>query len=878
MSDGEASTVERLFQQMLDTAPAERPRVLENATEGNSALYGRIMQLVGAYENSAVSVDTRASLLPPETETHPLRVGRYEILSVLAEGGVSIVYVARQQQPSRPIALKIIRSCFASPGMFRRFAMEAEVVGRLRHPGIAHVYDAGDATAEFCDGHTETRAFLAMELIDGLTLPAFARTRALGVTEIVRIMALVCDAVHAAHQQGVIHRDLKPANILVDSSGQPKVLDFGAACLTADLMSAAAISQVGVLIGTGPYLSPEHAAGDPGQIDTRSDVYSLGVILYELLSGKSPIDVAGVPIQEAARRILSTAAMPLSEASSALAGDLSLVVGMAIAKNKKDRYQSAAEFSADLRQFLARGPVTAHAPSAMYELRMFAARRKRLVVALGIGASLLCALTITAVYAANIARLEAREKAAALAEVTRSRDEAQAAATFLEGVLSAANPEEVGRDVLVRDLLDEAATLVNTKFSQQPASEARAREAIGRTYFGLGDLENALLQLKRAYALRRDTLGENDAITARCAMALGAVTGVMGESNQAAALYTQALAVFRQIYPPGHDAIISALSGLAGIESDRQNFASALELYREAISSARKRNDGLNSSDLRSIAAYAALLQWTGDSTAAQLEYNDVLPRMRKELGTDDPRTLEAESGAAAVALSLGKTTEAESLYRKVLQARTRVLGPDHGDTLGASNNLAMLLSRTGRNAEAEELFTQIIQNAERVLGPDHRNTLKSRFNLGQTVLFAGRLDEALKLFTDTLAAQRKGLGPRHVDIADTLQMLATINSRRGDTAAAAEQFREAIEMSSQLLSPQNQFVLQLRSERGACLTKLARFDEAKAELQLAVNGLRAAGSAQSAAAALAAERLAACQESQDRLENAARTKSPDVK
>jgi len=243
---------------------------------------------------------------------------------------------------------------------------------------------------------------------------------------------------------------------------------------------------------------------------------------------------------------------------------------------------------------------------------------------------------------------------------------------------------------------------------------------------------------------------------------------------------------------------------------------------------------------------------------------------MRAQLGKDNRWTLSAVMGAAALAASQGRTDEAERMYREVLEARTRVLGPDHGDTLGAMNSVAMLLAATGRFTEAEDLYQRVIDGAERALGPTHRNALKTRFNLAQAVFQAGRYEEALTLLTRTLAVQRDALGPRHVDIADSLQMVATVNARLGHADLAADQFAEAIDMLSGLLSPEHQFVLQLRSERGACLMQLSRYAEAEEELQCAVRGLMTPAKAPSPSAARAVERLAACREAQGRTEAAA--------
>ncbi len=358
---------------------------------------------------------------PPEP---PGNIGRYTILGVIGEGGMGVVYEARQEDPSRSVALKVIRPGMVSRGLLRRFHHEAQVLGQLQHPGIAQIYEAG--TADRGEGG---QPFFAMELVRGRPLLEFAEASGLSARARLELVARNCDALHHAHQKGVIHRDLKPANILVTAEGQPKILDFGVARATdADVQTMTMQTDVGQLIGTIPYMSPEQAAGDPAQLDIRSDIYGLGVIAYELLTGRLPYDVSGKLIHEAVRVIQEEPPTRLSAGDRALRGDVETIVSKALAKEKERRYQSAAELAADIRRWLRDEPIVARPSSAMYQIRKFARRHKALVTAIGVIFAVMLAATIVSLRLAALAR-DAREVARLEADVARIA----AAASFIDG-------------------------------------------------------------------------------------------------------------------------------------------------------------------------------------------------------------------------------------------------------------------------------------------------------------------------------------------------------------------------------------------------------------------------------------------------------------
>jgi WD40 repeat protein/predicted Ser/Thr protein kinase len=388
MAEERGERLRALFDQAAELPPAERGAFLKVACGDDLGLLAEVESLL-AYDAGAD--DEAAGFLksplcrptpapPPVAEpatlpgapSLPAQLGRYRVLRLLGEGGMGAVYEAEQDQPRRRVALKVIRPGLVAPPLLKRFDKEAQILGRLHHPGIASVYEAGLAE----DG----RPFFAMELIDGLPLDAYARGQGLTAPARLELLARVCDAVQHAHEHGVIHRDLKPGNILVDETGQPKVLDFGVAHATdADLQTTSARTESGQLLGTLSYMSPEQVSGDPAALDQRSDVYALGVILFELLAGRLPYHLEHLPLWEVVRVIQDQEPSRLGSVDSRFRGDVETIVGKALAKDKARRYASAGELGADIRRHLGNEPIRARPPSALYQLRKFARRHKALV-------------------------------------------------------------------------------------------------------------------------------------------------------------------------------------------------------------------------------------------------------------------------------------------------------------------------------------------------------------------------------------------------------------------------------------------------------------------------------------------------------------------
>ena len=450
----------------------------------NEALLGELKQDVSppvGVAESAQPADTQVS-----STALGQQIGSYRLLNVLGEGGMGVVYIAEQEHPRRTVALKLLKPGTARPELLRRFEYEAEVLGRLQHPGIAQIYEAGAA-----DTGQGPQPYFAMELVQGVSLRQYVDDHKLGTRDRLELLAKICDALHHAHQKGIIHRDLKPGNILVTAEGQPKVLDFGVARATdADLQTTTLRTDIGQLIGTVPYMSPEQVSGDPAELDTRSDVYALGVIAYELLAGTPPYDLRRKMVHEAVRIIREETPTPLSSTNRTLRGDVETIVGKALEKEKDRRYQSASDLASDIRRYLADEPIVARPPSAAYQFRKFATRHTGLVAGVSAAFVVLLLATIGMAFLTNwalaeqqraeteaenarlaeqkqrrlaesesLARAEAEDSRAAEAEqrelaetraeeIAEARDQLQTVVDFQSSTLSGVDAEAMGRGLL----------------------------------------------------------------------------------------------------------------------------------------------------------------------------------------------------------------------------------------------------------------------------------------------------------------------------------------------------------------------------------------------------------------------------------------------
>ena len=787
-------------------------------------------------------------------------IGRYKVVRVLGEGGMGTVFLAEQDKTTRLVALKVIRPGVASANLLRRFEHESQVLGRLQHPGIAQIYEAG--TADTGEG---AQPYFVMEYVRGRSLMEYAQGSQLGTRQRLELLAKICDAVQHAHQKGIIHRDLKPDNILVTEDGQPKILDFGVARATdADIQATTIQTDVGQLVGTIPYMSPEQAGGEVSELDTRSDVYALGVLGYELLAGRLPYDLSKKMIHEAVRVIREDDPTPLSSIDRVFRGDVETIIAKALQKERSQRYQNASDLAGDIRRYLTDRPIVARPASVGYQLRKFTKRNKALVVGVAAVFLVLVGGIVTTSVAlareseqrnlaeqreqqaqdARDAESEARAEAqqrqqeaeVAREEALRQAGIAQTVNDFLtDDLLAAVAPsveEGKGKDVLMRDVLDEAARSMDEaskaggRFEGKPLIEASIRATLGNTYRKLGEYAAAEPHLERARELRHRELGEEHPDTLGSMNSLAVLYGGQGRYNEAEPLYLKTLEIRKSVLGGEHPETLISMSNLAllYINQGRYDEAKPLSVKTQEI---RQRVLGEEHPDTLDSMNNLALVFWRqGRYTEAEPLYIKALEIMNRVLGEDHRSTLRPMSNLAALYFNQGRFDEAEPLLIRAIAVMKRVLGEEHPDTLASMINLAIVYDNQGRYDEAEPLYIQALEIFKHVLGEEHPDTLTSMGNLSSLYIKQGRYDEAEPLSLETLETLKRVQGEEHPDTLLTMMNLASLYREQGRYDKAEPLYLKTLQIKKRVLGAEHPETLKSMNNLASLYFDQGRFDE----------------------------------------------------
>jgi len=785
-------------------SPDEVDDALEALWHGRSGEFEGLLKRPGA---DTPGVDAMfggavARGLPPGGAERVPVVPNYTILRELGRGGMGIVYEARQQHPQRLVALKVIRGGLSVDAQrVKLFQREVQTLARLKHPNIAALFEAGRTA----DGEH----FFAMELISGVPLTQFARDlmegsklKAPAIGVVLNVFCRVCDAINYAHQRGVIHRDLKPSNILVSRTSEShpssdfvtggpevKVLDFGLARVTdVDVAAVTITTDTARVKGTLPYMSPEQMEGDPAEIDIRSDVYSLGVVLYQLLTGRLPFDAKHRSMTQTMRAIREEAPDRPATINRALRGDLETIMLKAIEKEPSRRYQSAASFADDIRRFLARQPVLARPPSTAYQLRKLIGRNR---LAFGAGLAVLM-VSIVAACVSTLLYIDAQHaRQAAVAQ----KAAAETAREFLVKTFSSIDPRVAqGRDVtLLRDILDGAAERIELELADQPEVRSLLNMVVGQAYLTLGLYERADIHLVRALETRRSLLGPDDPETMKATHNLATLRLDQGKLDEAEKLYRTALEARRRVLGEDHPDTLASMNSLGDLMRELHRHAEAEELLTKTVDLQRRVLGDMHPDTLVSMNNLGNVFMQQNQYAKAEDLFRDSLEAQQAVLPADHIDVLVSKSDLATAVNRQGRHDEAEALYREVAAGFREQLGEGHMDTLIVEYNLGGLIQRRGLATEASDHYGQLLQRAEAHLPAGHYLIGVFRSTYARNLYSSGNPSEALPPALKSFEELKAALNPSHQYVRAAADNVSDIYEALG-TPELGEPYRKIAE------------------------------------------------------------------------------------
>ncbi len=850
MSPDDLSRLEELLAEALGRRPEERSAYLDEACTGDPELRRELEELLALNDDAAEFFDqlsgdiAAAAPLELESAAHTgLRIGPYRTLAAIGQGGMGAVYRATRVDGAfdQEVALKLLHRDMDTPELRARFLAERQLLAGLSHPNIAHLLDGGVTD--------ENRPFFVMELVEGKPITRYCAENELPTEEVLRLFLGIIDAVSYLHRNLVVHRDLKPSNIFVDTDGQVKLLDFGIAKLLADAPEAAHLTRTGQQLMTPEYAAPEQLSGEP--VTTATDVYALGAVLYELLTGQRPHDGSRTEGRSPTRELPPTPSSVLRSRQTSggvspaeiesgaplhnhrISRDLDAVCLKALRPEPEARYPSAEQLGSDIQRHLEGQPVGARTGTLSYRAGLFVRRHRTGVLVAGV----LVALMVIGLVREISLRSEA-ERARRGAEIEAAK--AMAVSRFLGDLLSSVDPAKAqGEAVAVTDVLETASQRIaeSNELAAQPEVEAAVRRTIASTYTSLGRYDNAREHLERAVEL----LGwpeSHDPESLAAAAELGVLYQRLGLVTEAEDLIRTVFEIRVENLGEDHPSSLTSLNQLADFLFSQGRIDEVEPLDRKTLEIRRRVLGEDHPDTLRSLNGLAATLFSQGRYIEATPLFEEGLAIRRRTLGDSHPDTLMLANNLAAVYLELGRAAEAEVLQREVVEGRTRVLGEAHDQTAMSVHNLGVTLAQLGRYEEAEEQLRRAI-SVRREMPGERRSLLFSESYLADVLRAQERYDEAVKLYLETLARQREELGDDDGETLKTASGLAELYSLQGDFNAAEALLDEILDTQLRVRGEEHPDTLQSLTTLAHIRNAQRRYNEA---LELCDRAMEAGG------------------------------------
>jgi len=778
------------------------------------------------------------------------QIGPYKLLSLLSEGGMGIVYLAEQKHPiKRRVALKVIKPGMDSKRVIARFEAERQALALMDHPNIAQVHDAGTTEAG--------RPYFAMEHVKGVPITEYCDRHRLTVEERLKLFLQLCEAVQHAHQKGIIHRDIKPTNIMVSieaNKSVPKIIDFGVAkALSQPLTERTLVTEQGQMLGTPEYMSPEQAEMSGEDIDTRSDIYSLGVLLYELLTGVLPFESEALRkggisqvrkmICEEEPKTPSTRLSRLNRGKTTelaksrrteagalqrrLRGDLDWITLKAMEKDRTRRYTSVGEFGADIIRHLNNEPVLAGPPSTVYKISKFARRNRALVAGVvAVLAVLIAGIVASTIFAVGQAR--ARAEAQAVSDLLRN------------SVIESLNLWTAkGREITIRSILDATSQSLEGEFADRPLVEASIRRSLGEAYTFLGVYEPAEWHFKRAFEIRRAELGAEHQDTVISMWHLAWVYWWQGRYDEAEPLLTEALPGLERLLPEDHIDRLYCRAVLAWLYNGQGRFREAEQLFAKGWDTVRRvlgEEHEYSPTFMQGLAFSYRMQCRYGE---AERLFEEALRLSRRVSGEQAWETLALMNSLGDLYWELGRYNEAEQLLVKALDGKRQVLGEQHLMTFETMNSLARLYYSQGRYEQAESLFVKTMETARAVLGDEHPHTLASVNGLALLRMKQGHFDDANDLFQEALVNRRSTSGEDHPNTLETINAFGVLRRAQQRYDEAESLLRKALEGRQRKLGNDHPATLESTHELAVLYQVQERYEEAEPLLLEALEGRR---------------------------------------